>query len=512
MSNRFGGTAAFRSAILVTGATYISYAVGLLVSMVIARDLGPRDFGHYSYLVWLSGTLTMLLGNGLTQTAIRFVSESLGRDDTAEASHVQHLLATWFTYSIVFVTVLYAAGYHWLQPSGWDKPEWMFAGAALVSAAAKSDYIFGTSVSKGHGHFEIDARTINLMSLANLLGVIVMAAIGVPVEAYIVYFVALCIGHALVTRTLMGRVGIRASRGDIDPMLQSRIRSHYLWTALLFVLYALSNKSVENVFLNAYVGPEAVGWFAIAASITRGGVEMLTTGLNTVLLPMMSHAYGSNDTERAHRILTDAIRYYFFLGITLAGVGVLWAAPTVSLLYGEAYAPAILGLRVMMLIGGLVMPEGAISSLLVTTDRQSLRVVLAGAGLLLTVVGAAILVPAYGFEGALAAHAVTRLAIFAASVVLIMRLFDISMPIAGFLNTIGTAALGAALAAGILTTSSSLLAQFIAGAVYGFVCVAGSFLLRVWTAGDLQVLSEVAARIPKLHTIFGLIVRYARVR
>ena len=75
MNQPFGRGAAIRAALQMTGSTYVIYATGLLVSALIARSVGPADFGRYSYLVWLAGVLIMVGNNGLTTSAIRFVSE-----------------------------------------------------------------------------------------------------------------------------------------------------------------------------------------------------------------------------------------------------------------------------------------------------------------------------------------------------------------------------------------------------------------------------------------------------
>lgn len=510
MSNRFGGAAAFRSALLVTGATYISYIVGLVVSMVIARELGPRDYGHYAYLIWLAGTLTMLFCNGLTLSTIRFVSESLGRGLPAEAGGVRRLLGSWYAISLIVVSLAFAAAYPWLQPADWHKPAWMFAVAALIAAATKSYYMFSASTAKGYGHFEIDAYTINLLSIANFVGVLIMAFIGVPIEAYIAYFVVLSVGHALVARILMRRAGIGAAPGEVPDSLSERIRKYYYWTAVLFLVFAFSNKSVETLFLNSYVGPEAVGWFAIGAAMTRGGVDLLSSGLNTVLLPMMSHAMGSDDVGRANRILTDAMRFYAFLGLTLAGIGVLWASPAIMLLYGAQYAPAIIGLQVMMVVGALTMPGDATASMLMTTDRQSVRVALAISAVLLTLAAAMAFVPRYGFEGALAAHAIARVTIFITGLIIVVRMFKVVLPYAEFLRTAAAACVGLALAASVLFVSTSVTGQLVAGAAYGLGCVVGSLLLRVWTTNDIRLLGELAGRFPRLRFLVSALEGFAR--
>ena len=47
--------AALRSMALVSASTYVEYALGLFISVWIARALGPADFGRYAFTVWLCG-------------------------------------------------------------------------------------------------------------------------------------------------------------------------------------------------------------------------------------------------------------------------------------------------------------------------------------------------------------------------------------------------------------------------------------------------------------------------
>ena len=70
MANSFGRVAAAKAAALMTGSTYISYGLGIIVSALIARDLGPADFGRYAYVVWMSGVLVVIACAAL-ESAVR---------------------------------------------------------------------------------------------------------------------------------------------------------------------------------------------------------------------------------------------------------------------------------------------------------------------------------------------------------------------------------------------------------------------------------------------------------
>ena len=143
MSGAFGRVAALRGALMMTGSTYAVYALGLVVSALIARDLGPEHFGHYAYLVWLSGVLGIIANNGLTTTGIRFVSESLGRADRDGAMRVQGWLWRRQLLCLGAVALGYAATLPFVERSGWQQEQLLlFTALALISMSGKAVFIF----------------------------------------------------------------------------------------------------------------------------------------------------------------------------------------------------------------------------------------------------------------------------------------------------------------------------------------------------------------------------------
>jgi O-antigen/teichoic acid export membrane protein len=148
--------------------------------------------------------------------------------------------------------------------------------------------------------------------------------------------------------------------------------------------------------------------------------------------------------------------------------------------------------------------------LLMTTDNQPVRVGLAAALVLITLAAAAALVPVYGFEGAIAAHAIARITILVASLVVVSRVLKVALPVVELLRITTVALLGLALVAPILVVSSGIGGQFIAGSVYAAVCLAGSVLLRLWTTADVRTLTPLVERFPSLRSLHRLMGKRAR--
>lgn len=500
----FSGVSAFRGAMMVTGSTYVSYALGMLASIIIARTLGPDDFGRYSYVVWLAGLLIVLANNGLTTTAIRFVSEALGRGSADDAGAVHG----WLWRRQLACALLVAAGFLALLPqflpTGWEREGMgLFAAATLAAGLCKAWFMFDISIAKGHGHYGIEAGATVLMSLVSIAAVLVLTWAGAGLQAYVVLFAAVGAGYALAGWMLRRRAALLPNHRPLDPVQLPRVRSHLWWTVLLVLAWALGNKSIETWLLNRTVGAAAVGYFAIAAALTRGGIDMLSSGLGTVLMPMMGHAYGAGGRERAGVILAGAVRCYAALGLLLAGAGALAARPAVALLYGDAYGEVVLPLQVMVVVGGLTLAEAAFGALLSTTDNQRLRVGFVLLSLVVTASLAFVLVPRYGLPGAVLAHAVSRLLVFAVTWFGISRMMAMRMPWPQLLRLASAAAVALLPALVLERVLPEAWGGIAAGVAYALAYVAASVAFRAWRSEDLAVLSGLAGRYPRLGGLAG---------
>jgi O-antigen/teichoic acid export membrane protein len=512
MSNQFGAKAMLRSALLMTGSTYVAYAAGLVASMLVARVLGPADFGRYAYLIWLSGVLVMLMNHGLTTSAIRFVSESLGRGDHAGAQALHRWLQKRQGWSIFAVGTVFLAGLPILKPAGWEGHLAYFALVALSASATKAWYLFSISVAKGHGRFGVEASSVSALSLVNLIGAGVLAWVGVPLEGFMLLFLLVSIAHPVMATIQLRRADIRKGSRDCEETLLQRVRPHLFWTMVGTFVFAFSNKSVETFLLNKLAGPEAVGFFTIAATLTRGGVELLSTGLTTVLMPMMANAFGAGGRDRVNRIAGDAVRYFHFLGLLLTGVGFFWAAPVIALMYGDKYAPTAFALQMMVIIRGFTLSHAAFGALLSITDNQRLRAAESIFAVAVSAAAALWLVPRYGLTGAIFAHMLSTAAVFLFSFACVRIVLKVPLPYGDAMRMTAAALSAAAVSMGalIVTDTPSSLHQILVGVLYVLTYLACTLVFKVWNQYDLAMLGNLGNRIPAFKRLAFLLIPWAR--
>lgn len=489
-------TSTLRSAALIAASTYVTTALGFLVSVIIARSLGPHDYGQYAYLVWLSGFLVTIGNHGLSISGIRFISECIGRGDQLEAQNTHHWLRRQQLLSVAVVLVIFSISTYFFKPAGWMESTALLLAVIFISVIGKAFFIFNISIAKGYKKFSVESWSNMIMSLIYTAGAATLALGHASLTGFAIFFSAVSAAHMIVVAVFFRIEGIRAGTSTCSPELLSRIKPHLLWTIVLVVVVSLSNKTLETLLLSALTGPAEVGYFSIAAALTRGGVDLLSSALTTMLMPMMGHAFGEGGIRSVNIILSKSLRYFTFLGLILAGVGVLWSEFGVLLMYGHDYAPVIDVLRVMMLVGGITLTEGAFGSLLSTTDNQKLRAQISILSVIVSVIASVSLVPVYGLQGAVVSHAVTRISIVLLMAWKISTVMDVSLPIFGLTRLILAATVSAASIAPILWMNHSPSVQFACGLLFVIAFLPLSVIFKAWTAEDISHAHPLTSKLP----------------
>ncbi|CAH0349986.1 hypothetical protein AQB9606_01347 [Aquabacterium sp. CECT 9606] len=507
MNRPQGRLVALKAAALIATSTYVTTALGLIVSVIIARSLGPKDYGQYAYLLWLSGLLVVFGNHGLGISGIRFVSESLGRGNPEEARNVHGWLQRRQWLSLLSVLGCFSVGVFAFHPAGWQESIGLLVGVCIVSVIAKVIFLFDISIAKGYSRFSVEAITNMAMSLLYAAGVVALGMVQASLTTFVLFFTLISASHVVMVSYLLRKEGIAPGHGDCSPELLTRLKPHLMWTVVLVLVGTLSNKTIETFLLSTLIGPAEVGFFAIATALTRGGIDLLSSALTTMLMPMMGHAYGKGGMSKVNEILSDAVRYFLFVGLILAGLGVLWAALGISIMYGHRYDPVINVLRVMMLVGGLTLAESAFGALLSTTDHQKLRAGVSMLSLVVSMVASIALVPKFGLAGAVAAHAITRVLVLLIMGAGLMQMLKITLPVRELLRLAAAALAAVLLVLPVLWVANTPLMQFAAGLVYLFAFLTATVLFKAWQAKDAQLLLSLVERKPG---IFGSITPWLR--
>lgn len=487
--------ATLRNTGFATVAVYTEYFLGMLTSILIARDLGPADFGTYGLVIWLIAVGMTAANSGTAGGVIKFIAELRGAG-TPEliAPLLAYLRRAQRIYLGVVLAigalVFFTAGDHLLP--GFDHGL-LFAILAL-STSLRANYMLNVGVAKGFEHFRATAVIAAIATPINLLMVLAGFMLQAPVEGFLaVFMVSSAVFYFVSSRQIAGLVPPAPEGTALPPELRARVLRHMKITSAIVTVTYLTASEVEVMLLNLFGAPEAAGVFKVAYQIADGATLLVPGVFGILLLPMMAKAL-SEGAGTAKRRFAGATVYLALLAMPLLAVGVLFAQPIMAVLYGSAYLAAG-GAFAAILVGKsmAVMSQGG-SSLLMSADRQHTVLWVAIACGLTKVVLGLLLVRGYGLQGAVVSYTIATSVTACAYVGAAMHATGARLPWGRLGRVLVAGAIAAACAAPLHWAGHPLVTAAAGGLLVVAVYLPATLALGCWTAGDIEYLKTLHGR------------------
>ncbi|HNP70734.1 MAG TPA: oligosaccharide flippase family protein [Kouleothrix sp.] len=365
----------------ITG-VFLSYFLSGFVQILIVRQLGKLLYGEYATLTATLGLMASLLGFGLD---VWVLSEG-GRDHSTLAMNIGHVL--WA--KIVGAVVLLA-----LVALAWSNQ--MVETPAFVIGVL--GIIFDSFTSTGYSALRALNRNGSVAIFQVVSPLVLLGAIGamqyVGASVLLLFFVQALTSAALATTLLL------LLRKLVGPLLLHRFRLWYLVSgAWLFVAAdVLSNIYTQSsiVILGRLVDQTLVGLWKPALNVI-GFTFLVPSLLFLVGLPQLNAV---TRDRRQYRSLLLALS----AGALCYGVAVmigLWLFNgfIVQLLFGHEYDAALPLVRAMSLVPLFKSGSFVCVAILLSLNRQLVRVGLQAIVTVLSVIGGLVFIPIYGLQGA----------------------------------------------------------------------------------------------------------------
>jgi O-antigen/teichoic acid export membrane protein len=308
-------------------------------------------------------------------------------------------------------------------------------------------------------------------------------------------FAVACLLLNLINRVAYRRCCRPYAPGPIPPDVNARVNRHLRLTAALVLMGSFRVGTIEVFLLNAFAGSVAVGYFAIAGTLTRGAVQLFSVGLTSTLLPYMAKTYGESGTARAARFLSEATRFYWAVGIAIAGLGLVTTPEIVRLMYGNRYVDAIPAIEATLVLGGLLLIGNGIAAFQTVVDRQDDRIRIAVVALAANAVLGAALIPPLGLAGAVVTYAGTRIVEMALAIHYLRKATSGALPVAAMSRLFAVGFIATLAAWGATAATPSRLGFLVGAAVFMALYLPGSMLVRYWTGDDLALMTGISRRL-----------------
>ena len=326
---------------------------GFLISVVIARKLGPEFFGLYTFVISILAWVEAGASAGLPSVFRKVVSEnkatfrpivtSLGR------LSVPYCLTTMFLFALVSPAVAYTMHDDRLT-------------ALLIIASLDIPFfvMFSTylGVLNGHGNFLLHSalgavrsisRAVLMIAAALLLFGIEGALLGNALGSICGLLLAFHYARKLTAQYAPVRDGsMRLSSPDIRSKLVS-FGVPYLSASLLSsVLINLDIWFVKALTGTSTGGDEVVGYYAAAYNLARIPYLMMTAIIMTIF-PAISNAVSEHRTGDARTLIWQQLRLMLLILMPAILIVYATADEVIELVFSSAYLPASESFKILFI-------------------------------------------------------------------------------------------------------------------------------------------------------------------
>ena len=371
-------------------------AVAFLVGLVVARYLGPAQFGTLALAI---AVVTMLLPLGGLGTDSILIQRLAEYGPTSPRSQALLRAASGVRVAGAVLTAVGALAF-----AAFRSPEEALAIILVTPALLSGPFEIGWGwvLASGHVGALVGVRLgITLVAAGARLGVVALDG-GVPALAAVtgLEILALAVAATVVARLQGARFAARPS--SRRSMLRESLP--VLASGIFFLLML----RIDLFLVDLYLGPDETGRYAAVVRFAEAGYLVASVAVAAAAPRIIAaHRAGSPEYRRAYRTL---IRALLLVAVLSAVVLTIIARPLVQVLLGDAYVAAAPVLAVYAWAAIPVYLGTARDRLAIDFAITRTSVVNTVAGFVLNVLLHVVLLPRIGLIGAGIATLVSYLA------------------------------------------------------------------------------------------------------
>lgn len=468
--DRIPAWSASRAGLLVLAFRAAAAGVGVVVTALLGRALGPRGFGELSVIFAVAVIAGGLTDFGATPIAVADMAGDPARRGEVAAGLAGLRFAGGVALALLGGAFVLAIGHRGQSPG---------AVVAILATVPLAGVFSLVALPSARLRPQVGASIGLLQSGLWLVAVAVLAAAHAPLVAFGLAFLGCGAFQAGAAWWAVRREPVAWSRWRPEAARLARRAWPLGAAAALTTLYY----RVDALFVYRFSGAAEAGFYA-AAYRFLDVLQLLPAALVAVVLPVLASVRRA-DEARARRVVSLAVGVAAAAGAGVAFGGLVVGRPVVAAVYGSGFARAgtilpILGLAFFSIATGYVYAN----ALIARGDERVLGAVAAVAAVA-SIVADALVVPRWGGVGAAWVTVATEYAVSTSLALRLHRRGALVFPWSRVGRSVLAGAVMAALAWPLRGWPAAALVPAFAVAYLGLVVLLGGV-----TRADLRALTD----------------------
>lgn len=364
--------------------------VGFVMAVLLARYLGPEQFGVLSYAIAMTAIFASAGHMGLAGLVVRevvrkpeIIPETLGTTFVLKLSGMVVGFALVLLYALLFEEI--GGTEFWMLL--------IVASAIFFQTFDVVEYWFQSQVQ---ARYPAIAKSSAVLLAAAIKLLLIFSGAGLMAFAFAhtvqFMFAALLLALLYKGTTRLSLTDWTASFAKARELLSQG------WIIYLGSIFAVIYMKIDQVMLKWMVGAEAVGTYAVAAQLSEAWY-FLPTAIVASFFPKLIKLHAS-EPERFKLRMQQLFDMLFIFAIVVAILVTLVAEPLISLLFGAEYQQSASILIIHVWGGVFIFMRALFSRWILIEGALMFSLITQGLGALANIGLNLLLIPHYGGEGA----------------------------------------------------------------------------------------------------------------
>lgn len=395
---------------LITNSVLILFNTGYMmvlswgISIWIARQLGPSNYGIFNLVLWLSSTFSWALGMGLIHAVTKFIAEYKGRNELISLKPIIYyvlkieIVISCLTTLILIFFKSEVADY-FFSPN----ESFYFFLTSLGLLPGMITAVFSAAI-EGIQKFKYFTYSNLVITPLSFVSKIIVLLMGKGISGLLLVMLVFSFVNAIFYGFVLWKEGAMTGKSYLPLNIKKRINSYNKSVLAILLCDKIVWDKSENFFLGRFCNAVEIGYYNLGYNVTQRFMSILPTAFWKVLFPKMSSYFGSGDKDKMKRLFYLSTRYLAFFSFPIGTAGIILSHQILQYLYGQDFTGAQSVLQIIFfasIISSLANPGSAI---LYGFEKQSF---IYKFGLILAVINITIdllIIKTYGAVGAAVCH------------------------------------------------------------------------------------------------------------
>jgi O-antigen/teichoic acid export membrane protein len=497
--NHNEGNRLVKNSVLHIFNTFFMLATSWVISIWVARQLQPSNYGIFNMVLWITDTFSWVIGMGLIHAVTKFVAEYSGKENKNIAGAiVVFVMKIEVCIALVSVVVLI-----WLRApisnfffTSQQSVYFLIAFIGIFPGVTTA--IFSAAID-GIQKFEYFTYANLIITPLSFLCKIIVLVLGKGIVGLLIVMLVFSFVNVIFYWIVLKKEGVlslRSLREPLDAPLRKRIFQYNRSVAAILACDKIIWDKSENFFLGRFCDSVQIGFYNLGFNIAQKSVSILPATFWRVLFPAMSGFFGTGDRDKMKRLFYLSTRYLAFATLPMGVAGIILAYPIIHFLYGHNYIGAQRALQIIFLssiVSSLANPAAAI---LYGYERQAF-IYKFGFFLALFNIGIdLLLIKPYGALGASIAYAITTIIGSVVGLFYTCRTMNLRYPFVSLVKVaFSTMIMGIVME--IIILHDRELVGFISSIVAGASAyLVTSFVVGTFEKEDFQLVQNISSYLP----------------